>query len=94
MRGSRFFAGQGAILGACPPKPIDNGDLITLPFCLIEKLTLRPQSWAGDKRDVVSPIGQQLAGNKRVLLRTAENESCYDMNNFQCNPSMRFVGPL
>ena len=35
------------------------------------QVALRPKSRPGYKRDIMSPLGQEFTGNKRIFLRTA-----------------------
>jgi len=66
-----------------PAKSVDNDYFVTLPLRLIEKLTLRPKGRPGNKRDIVSPLGQQLAGYECVFLSSTNDQSGYYVNDFQ-----------
>ena len=52
----------------------------------VRKLALRPERRAGDESDVMPPFGEKLAGNKRILLRSAEYQTSYDVHNSQFVP--------
>ena len=52
-------------------KPVDNHYLVALPLCLVEQLTLRPQSRPGYQRDIMPPLCQDFTRYKRILLSAA-----------------------
>jgi hypothetical protein len=53
-----------------------------LAQCLLEKLPFRPEGWTCYKRYVMASLGQELAGNQCIFLRSTKYEPSYYMNDF------------
>jgi len=62
---------------------IQNNYFVASIFSLIKQPAFRTQGGTGNQCDFVSALSEQAAGNQRVFLRTAENQSRDNVNNFQ-----------